>query len=348
MADQVWNQANSSLPGTMPIFYTDRPTGTGGCTCTDGNATGCNNATLGCYSPAFASNGRVYATVMGPALGTFDLGYRRGGFYNWREQKWMYLLNINLHDLLLWNQQQSAGNQFFDPNDTTDGGIVIYATVQGPASGAINDYGVRLFGAANLPFPPPPNGDPTGVTVVSDQAMYVLGDYNRGPISPGDLVEQPAAIIGDTINVLSNNYFSTNLAYTCTTTYSNDCQSNRSLTDASRTGTSTTMNAAFMANVDTTVPGTYNGGLENYPRLHESWSGNTFAYRGSLVSLGTPQHVSGVWCGTGGSSTSGCNIYNPPARNWDYDPFFNNVANLPPLTPRFVYVQQVLFSQDLR
>jgi hypothetical protein len=62
------------------------------------------------------------------------------------------------------------------------------------------------------------------------------------------------------------------------------------------------------------------------------------------VSLGTPLNVSGAWCGTGTT----CNIYNPPARNWDYDTRFNDVRNLPPLTPRFVYVQQVLFTENFQ
>src|SRR5262249_54918666 len=99
------------------------------------------------------------------------------------------------------------------------------------------------------------------------------------------------------------------------------------------------------------VVGSYNGGLENYPRFHENWGG-TLTYNGSFVSLGNPLHSDGAWCGTGGSSTAaavtGCNIYNPPTRTWDYDPAFNNVANLPPLTPRFVYVQQVLFTESFK
>jgi hypothetical protein len=71
-------------------------------------------------------------------------------------------------------------------------------------------------------------------------------------------------------------------------------------------------------------------------------------YRGSFVSLGTPRHVNGIWCSTGGSTTAGCNIYNPPQRLWDYDAAFNNAAFLPPLTPRFVYVQQVLFTENFK
>src|SRR6185503_1181460 len=116
--------------------------------------------------------------------------FRRGGFYNWRELTWMRLLNINLNDLIRWNAQN--GQPFFQTNDTTDGGLVIFASVHGPNSGVRNNYGVRIFGSAILPLPGGigVSADPTGVTVVSDQAIYVLGDYNRGIVNPGDPARQ--------------------------------------------------------------------------------------------------------------------------------------------------------------
>jgi hypothetical protein len=331
MEDDGYNAAFSSLKTTRPIFYTDVPTSGGACTCSNANPA-CTNNVRTCYVPAIpTSDARVYATNM-----TGDLDYRRGGFYNWREGKWMLLFNVNIHDLLDWNMRQGAGGQFFDPGDATDGGLVIYITVQGAASAGINNYGVRIFGSASLPFPAtPPGGDPTGLTLVSDQPMYVLGNYNS--VAPW----QPAAVIGDNINLLSTNYFNTTGA-------GNDSQSPRSLTDASRDATPTTINSAFLAGVDTTTWSNYNGGLENYPRFHEDWTGQNLNYRGSFVSLGTPDHVNGPWCGTGGSSVSGCNIYVPPNRNYDYEPAFNDVRNLPPLTPRFVYVQQVLFTENFK
>jgi hypothetical protein len=193
-----------------------------------------------------------------------------------------------------------------------------------------------VFGSPNLDFPAP--ADPTGVTVASDQALYVEGDYNTGGgacSSFASCPKAPAALMADTLNVLSNGWAGA-------TGCRNDCQSFQPL--ASRPAASTTLFTAFLAGVDQTVPGTYNGGLENYPRFHESWSGTTLAYRGSFVSLGTPRHSSGPWCGTG----STCNIYNPPGRNWDYDTAFQNVANLPPLTPRFVSVDQILFTENFR
>lgn len=325
--------ASSSRPNVRPVFYTDVPVFGGVCTCRDNmsipsgssSSGACNNTDRRCYSPNFSTDSRVYADSM-----TGDLEYRRGGFYNWRERKWMLLLNLNVHDLLRWNMNQ--GGPLFEPSDRSDGGIVLYVTVQGPNSNGINNYGVRLFGSALLPFPNV-GTDPTGITVVSDQAIYVQGDYNSG--NPW----QPAAIIADSINVLSNNWSAS------TNACRNDCQSDLSLSQATRNASNTTFNTAFLANVDREPP--YNGGLQNYPRMHENWCSGTLTYRGSFVSLGFPRHVNGVWTQNDScAATVSWNMYTPPARNWDYDSRFNDAINLPPLTPRAIYVQQTLFSQS--
>jgi hypothetical protein len=281
--------------------------------------------------------------------------FRRGGFYNWREARWMLMLNVNIRDLIRWNQLN--GEPFFKTNDDTDGGLVIFLSVDGPNSNVRNNYGVRVFGSATLPLAGGigVSADPTGVTLVSDQAFYVLGDFNNGV----GVARQPAAIIADSINVLSNNYWrpnpvggAGNCADPCLL---NDNQSDQFLNDVNRDGSTTRINAAFLGGVDKTPngflgAGSYNGGLENYPRFHEDWGGPGAAlnYQGSYVSLGIPVHVAGAWCGTGGDNLGGCNMYNPPTRNWNFDPAFNDAANLPPLTPRFVYVQQVLFTEDFK
>ena len=314
------------------------------------------------YDPNFGSNADVYACPRGDALGPtsqFDgctkvvtnenltgggVTARRGGFYNNREDAWVYMLNVNLHDLLAWNRAQ--GGPLFDPNDESDGGVVIFLTVVGPGStGGIPSprYGVRVFGTPDFDFPPP-GANPTGVTMVSDQAFYVEGHYNAG--TPG-FPKMPAAVMADTLNVLSANW-SGELGWGAPglSGCRNDCQSYQTL--SARPAEDTVVNAAFLAGVDTTTPGNYNGGFENYPRFHESWSGQELAYRGSFVSLGTATRANGAWCGTSGSSGSGCNIYNPPVRNWNYDTDFQLVENLPPLTPRVVAVQQILFTENFR
>jgi hypothetical protein len=176
--------------------------------------------------------------------------------------------------------------------------------------------------------------------------MYVLGDFNRGTVN-GGTPRQPASIIGDSINLLSQRYWLNQAA--CNVATCRDGQSTQGLASASRDAQNTWINAAFLGGVDTTPAGfpgagAYNGGLENYPRFHEDWTGVNLTYQGSFVSLGEPEHVNGNWCGTG----TGCNIYNAPNRLWNFDAAFNNAANLPPLTPRVVYVQQVLFTEDFK
>jgi hypothetical protein len=381
MSDGAWNSGNipgsgpSTYRGTMPIFVTDIPVA-GGCTLTQWN---CNNHLIASYAPTIGTgiggvpfpnfrpntgiNSFAYNEQMGQGnpLGgpfTFDLDYRRGGFYNRREGMWMILLNINVRDLILWNQQN--GEPFFSKSDNSEGGIVIFATVAGPNSNsASNNYGVRVFGSADLPCPGAGAcgigqiADPTGVTVVSDQAMYVLGNFNRGTAAGGP-ARQPASMVGDSVNVLSERYWRGQAL--CNDRWCRDGQSAAGLDQASRDAATTWINAAFLGGVDTTpldggTQSVYNGGLENYPRFHEDWGGAPqpqLNYQGSFVSLGTPEHVDGAWCGTGGTNASGCNIYNPPARFWNFDPGYNNAANLPPLTPRFVYVQQVLFTEDFK
>jgi len=396
--------ATGSTSGNLrPLFYTDAPTQGGttgclncsnstpwGCTSTPNGTTNAGNGFAACYSPQFqmgyrntcsttdpyvTANNRVYLQMNSPGnppTCPADSDPRHGGFYNWRERRWTYLLNLNAHDLLQWNIDR--GGPFFSPSDKTDGGIIVYLTVYdydypttNPSANLSPDgsatsfgFGVRIFGSNTLPFPSLSSlgGDPTGLTIVSDRAIYVQGNYNApaGGVYNPTTGWQPSSIVGDAVNVMSASYFQPGAAIfginpgVCT----NDCQSNRSLSDIARQATATTVNTGFLAGVDTTTSGNYNGGLENYPRFHGDWGGVAFNYLGSFVSLGTPNTVTGSWCGTGGNyngtppTLSGCNIYNPPQRNWNFDPNFQNAAYIPPLTPRFVYVQQIRFTENFQ
>jgi hypothetical protein len=376
MDDSTWNQTagNSIFPKTRPIFYTDVPIGAA---CANATPVGCNNRDKDSYFPVFSGaqgDKRAYASDMraSSAATTFDKDYRRGGFYNWRDRKWMLLLNINVSDLMRWNHEK--GDVLFNSADTSQGGPVIFATIDDsnlatPISGGIDNYGVRVFGSRSLPDYSPNAGDLTGVTFVTDQALYVLGDFNRGNTGLGDSKWEPAALMGDSVNVMSNNMWQqagatgspTGQCDFNATCARNDAQMLLDIngaTAAGRAGANTTVNAAFLGGVDTTNGGLYNGGLENYPRFHENWGGTTLTYAGSFVSLGTPVHVNGSWCGTAGTASNtanngsvagaNCNIYNPPVRAWNYDARFNDVGNLPPNTPVFVYVQQVLFTESFQ
>jgi hypothetical protein len=115
----------------------------------------------------------------------------------------------------------------------------------------------------------------------------------------------------------------------------------------------TVMNAALMSNTDRSVgnAGTgrgygstaavFSGGLSNYVRLMEDWSNTFYTHTGSMVSLGVPLEYSGAWQA---GESNGYYTY-PNGKQLNYDPNFNTVTNLPPLTPTAVYLQQNVFKR---
>lgn len=258
-------------------------------------------------------------TISGRVVGTTN------SMYNNREGEYIRMLELDMQGLLncIHNNDLLGGS--FNLDDDTDGGLVFYLTVKGPDSNAAaNNYGIRVQNGAALRSST--SGAPSilGLTVVSDQAVYLKGNYNSTN-------KKPAAVLCDSFNVLSGNW----------------SDSNSTSSISSRTPSDTTQNLAILSGTDSTgniegaggQGGAYNGGLENYPRFHENWSGRTYTYLGSFVSLNKPRHVNGAW-------VYGNPQYNAPNRNWTYDTSFNNAANLPPITPRFVYLRQELFVRD--
>ena len=236
------------------------------------------------------------------------------------------LLHCMSDNPLMWSNNPNK-----DIDETSQGGLVIYATVfnnsDNPSGNSINDYGVRVRNGAQLESNNSSHPKIKGLTFVTDQAMFVQGDYNRDGSD-----WRPASFLADSLNILSS-------------AWTDDANSRRGIGD--RSAADTEVNAAFLAGTDSTGDkegekgqdkGKYNGGLENYPRLHENWSGKTLTYKGSFVSFDKPQHVNGPWGKSG--------VYSAPRRNWSYDERFNNAEQLPPMAPRFVYLQQERFVRD--
>lgn len=278
-------------------------------------------------------------------------------FYNNREEKFIKLLQLDMKGLAVWNKQNSD-KLFKTPTkrddsapagsfqklglaavDDSEGGLVFYATIDSSstspdyssAAGNKSPYGFAITGGSQLLGLAKYAGatlDPTGITIASDQAIYIQGDYNN-------INKQPAAVLADSVNVLSN---------ACLDSISNviNCGKYAAKSDATSVASDTTINTAFLAGTDETTSNNYNGGLENYPRFHENWQppkvkAKTLTFRGSFVSLGVPSHVKGRW---------GTQKYAAPIRNWDYNTDFNQAENLPPLTPRFVYLKQEQFVRS--
>ena len=147
--------------------------------------------------------------------------------------------------------------------------------------------------------------DSGGLTVVTNDPVYIQGNYNTSG--------KRTAIICDSVNILSKDW--------------SDANSAKPL--SSRTAGNTTVNTAFIAGVDTTTSGHYNGGLENYPRLLENWSGKTLTITGCFIELWNTQAATGGWKNPG-------SYYNAPVRVWNYDQAFASGSTLPPFTPHAI------------
>ena len=125
----------------------------------------------------------------------------------------------------------------------------------------------------------------------------------------------PAGLMGDAITILSTSWSD---SYTSSTALS------------SRNAANTTVNAATLEGIvqSTTVNGTkqYSGGVENFMRLLENWSGDTLTYNGSIIVLFQSRFATNFWQAPGA-------YYNVPTRNWGFDVNFQTQGGLPPIFP---------------
>jgi hypothetical protein len=171
--------------------------------------------------------------------------------------------------------------------------------------------GIRLKNGGKIP--------PAGLTVASNNPIYIQGDFNTGgnpPSNSGNAADAvtpqvagytraPVSILADAITVLSNSW-------------------NDNLAGTAPNASNTTVNAAIVSGIVPTAPvggdGSYSGGAENFPRFLENWSGKTFTYYGSMVELYKSQQATGKW-------TNSPTVYSPPTRQWYFD---NNFKIKPP------------------
>ncbi len=220
-------------------------------------------------------------------------------FYDWREQKTVTVRELDISLL----------------GTSVPSNRIIYVSETQPSGSTTTLNAVRLVNGTTLPS--------GGLTVASDNPVYIKGDYNTGTTPP------PAAIISDAVTILSNTWNNTK------STAPGSTPDTSALTN--RVATGTTVNGAIMTGNKGTAGTQYSGGVENFPRFLENWSGVTFTYSGSLVSYWNSQQATGNW-------VYGGNVYQAPTRNWSYG---MNPANLPPGVPKVRIVQKIGQMQPL-
>lgn len=185
--------------------------------------------------------------------------------------------------------------------------------------------GVRLLNGASLPDGANSGSPTAGLTLATPNAAYIVGDYNTGgspPVNSGSSLTasnkvsgytvQAASIVADAVTVVSSNWISGN--YNTVSSLS------------SRTPVNTTINAAVVAGSIDSNGSAYSGGVENFFRLLENWSGRRLTYYGSIINLYQSKESTAVWKTTGV-------YYNAPTRNWYFDVNFLDPSKLPPGTP---------------
>jgi hypothetical protein len=237
----------------------------------------------------------------------------------------------------------------------------------------LSEYGFAFSGAARLPG---------ALTISSDQAIYIQGDYNNPTSTPGipfnadgtlatDELDssgltvrtstnnpparekRPAAILADSMIVLSNNCLDINYKLNCLVNWTAALPGDA---DPMRLANNTVVRAAILSGTEATIMnGTVRvdqgGGLNNHVSFRENWQGQTFKYRGSLVSKGISSEFNGRFLpgclgNCGGGLTYSSTYFFPPTRDFGFDTDFNSIDGLPPLTPNVNLVQQKVYRRD--
>lgn len=228
----------------------------------------------------------------------------------WVEESWGLLDLGVLGTAPTFNDEWWNGGVYFKLPETTP------TTRSDRVVPAQGNWALQLHSATRLPNRfVEDSSAPKGITIATNGALYVQGTFN----APGGTswnastygvdsgAEVPAALVADAITLLSSNWSNSNSGLPST---------------SSRTPTDTTHSAALVTgNVPSVNGGTYSGGLENFPRFLENWSGRTHTYRGSIIRLFRSETQNRRW----GFS----NVYEAPNRNWSFHTGYRVYA--PPL-----------------
>lgn len=264
----------------------------------------------------------ISATLLGPKTNVYYAGYSwvtNVAFWDYREGKVAQVVQIDVGRFNSWLADVSANGgsncNRTCSNDKGHGVDSVWA-YNGVAKDSSTLPAVRVANGIQL-------ASPSGFTVATPMPIYVLGDYNKqidaAHVSSGTntTYTYPAALMGDSITVLSTSW--------------NDGYSlgHRSdTTPGARVAVSTVVNAACLEGIVQSVPsisGNYSGGVENFLRYLETWSGITSTYNGSIVVMFPSIYATNYW--------SYGSYYTAPNRNWGFDYNFLDPNKLPPLTP---------------
>ena len=212
--------------------------------------------------------------------------------------------------------------------------------------------GVRLINGQTLPgtYDSASAANTRGFTVASENGVYVLGNYNASSIvsagtpTPWDNYRPlnttdhiPASIAADAITILSNGWSDSR-------SFLNPYDITGGRRRAIETHTRFAMLSGDAQSSYEALPNQgggdprLGGGVHNFKRFLEDWSGVRLNYCGSIINLYNARNNN--------SAFKVANLtYSPPARNWVFDSSFLDPTRLPPGTPYFQFIQTTGFQR---
>ncbi len=169
------------------------------------------------------------------------------------------------------------------------------------------------------------------VSVASDNGLYIQGDYNTGGNGASDVQSNGNnAPLGTTPEAAGYSRYAASVMADAVTVLSNAWNDNNSGGDLNaRKASATTVNAAILSGdvaSNTNKSGIASGGVHNFPRFLEYWSGVNFTYYGSLIQAFNSESYTGYW------QTN--DVYTWPNRLWSFDTKF--IDQQPPGLPQGV------------
>mgnify|MGYP003574990101 FL=1 len=245
----------------------------------------------------------VLTPIPAAQFNTFASTNSSHSFYNKREGKTVKTIELCVECFKIFSEGYFRGHY---GNSARNANTIYIADTRTLPSNS--QSGIRVVNGETLPS--------GGLTIATRNPIYVKGDFNSPASTRGTsntAGTKPSSIVADSITILSDDW--------------NDSEGHKSL--SYRKARNTTVNAAFLGGIVASDGVYYSGGVENFPRFLENWSGRTFTYNGSMVVMFYSQISNAPWPGTG-------DVYNPPNRNWAFDVNFMDATKLPPGTPQLL------------
>jgi hypothetical protein len=262
-------------------------------------------------------------------------------------------------DASLWVDTTDSTKKVYDPDKSYSGVVYVQIPLLADSVSAVSarkttdkirpavaptsttaGYAVVLRNAEVLPtLPSNTNLRDDGLTFATNAPVYVMGNYNAdglsstGSSSEPDTTgagntEVPALIAADAVTLLSASYSDADMAASATT-----------LNTASFTEVAAGIIAGIVpTKLNASGVGTndqWAGGVHNFVRFLENWSGKTYRYRGSIVCLFENEVSTGPWY-----QSLYTYWYNFPARDVGYHAYFSG-GKFPPGMPVIRTVRKI-------